>query len=94
MLLLFLRRFVLSFFVPPILTVFYLIDLCDKEQKKERLRRRLMLSLYTSLESRPLVRKEGLVIHCLRMRLITQNLGDRHTIPFLGIRENLEQERH
>ena len=39
--LLFLGRFFLSFFVPPILTVFYLIDLCDKEQKKERLRRRL-----------------------------------------------------
>ncbi len=42
--LLFLGQFVLSFFVPPILTVFYLIDLysmCDKEQKKERLRRRL-----------------------------------------------------
>ncbi len=31
---------VLSFF----LTVFYLIDLCDKEQKKERLRRRLPYS--------------------------------------------------
>ncbi len=29
------KRFVLSFFVPPTLTVFYLIDLCDKEQKKE-----------------------------------------------------------
>ncbi len=39
--LLFLGRLVLSFFVSPILTVFYLIDLCDKEQKKERLRRRL-----------------------------------------------------
>ncbi len=39
--LLFLGRFVLFFFVPPILTVFDLIDLCDKEQKKERLRRRL-----------------------------------------------------
>ncbi len=35
----FLGRFILSFFVPPILT-----DLCDKEQKKERLRRRLPYS--------------------------------------------------
>ncbi len=41
--LLFHGRFVLSFFVPPILTVFYLIERCDKEQKKERLRRRLTL---------------------------------------------------
>ncbi len=40
--LLFLGRFFLPFFVPPILTVFYLIGLCDKEQKKERLRRRLV----------------------------------------------------
>ncbi len=38
----FVGGFFLSFFVPPILTVFYLIYLCDKEQKKERLRRRLM----------------------------------------------------
>ncbi len=45
--LLFLGRFVLSFFVPPILTVFYLIDLCDKEQKKERLRRRLVFTRIT-----------------------------------------------
>ncbi len=44
--LLFLGRFVLSFFVPPILTVFYLIDLCDKEQKKERLRRRLAQGMH------------------------------------------------
>ncbi len=29
-----LGRFVLFFFVPPLLTVFYLIDLCDKEQKR------------------------------------------------------------
>ncbi len=38
--------FVLSFFIPPILTVFYLIELCDKEQKKERLRRRLHFLYY------------------------------------------------
>ena len=27
---------VVSFFVPPILTVFYLIDLCDKRTRKRR----------------------------------------------------------
>ncbi len=33
--LLFLRRFVLSFFVPPIFTVFYLIDRVTKNRKGE-----------------------------------------------------------
>ena len=45
--LLFLRRFFLSFFVPPILTVFYLIDRGQRTEKGEAAE----ASFYTHIES-------------------------------------------
>ncbi len=44
----FLSRFLFSFFAPPISLVFFLIYLCDKEQKKEGPRMRLLSSTMCS----------------------------------------------